>query len=169
VSPKSSGGAWPWLVVAVAVVALSKPAAEAINPSGGAASGSSAHGIPADYYALYQSAPKCKGLDWASLAAIGYVETNHGQSKLPGVHSGANFAGAKGPMQFLQPTWDGVRKRHPDVGPSIYDPRNAIPAAAHKLCDDGASTGQLQKAIFSYNHSSEYVNDVLGKAKEYRS
>lgn len=34
-------------------------------------------------------------LDWAVLAAIGKVETNHGRLNAPGVHSGANSAGAQ--------------------------------------------------------------------------
>jgi hypothetical protein len=32
------------------------------------------------------------------LAAIGKVKTNHGRLQAPGVTSGANFAGAAGPM-----------------------------------------------------------------------
>jgi hypothetical protein len=34
------------------------------------------------------------------LAAIGTVESDNGQSTLPGVQSGANPVGAEGPMQF---------------------------------------------------------------------
>ena len=37
------------------------------------------------------------------LAAIGTVESGNGTSELPGVHSGANSAGAEGPMQ-LEPS-----------------------------------------------------------------
>jgi hypothetical protein len=52
--------------------------------------------IPADYLALYQQAATvCPGLDWTILAAIGKIETNHGRSQLPGVHNGANNAGAR--------------------------------------------------------------------------
>lgn len=172
-SSKSSGGAWLVIVIAVAAIAATKPdALGALQQQGSASTEGSAgdqHDIPSDYYALYQSAPKCGGLDWATLAAVGKIETNHGQSKLPGVHSGANYAGAMGPMQFLRPTWDGVRRRHPEIGPNIYDPRNAIPAAARKLCDDGASRGDMRGAIFAYNHSTEYVNDVLAQARKYRT
>ena len=39
------------------------------------------------------------------LAGIGKVESDHGQSDAPGVHSGANFAGAEGPMQFEPATF----------------------------------------------------------------
>lgn len=164
-SSKSSGGAWLVIVIVVAAVAAYKPAAQAVDPP----AGGSRHDIPGDYYALYQSVPKCNGLDWSTLAAVGFIETNHGQSQLPGVLSGQNSAGAKGPMQFLQPTWDGVRRRHPEIGPNVYDPRNAIPAAARKLCDDGASRGDVRSAIYAYNHSTTYVNDVLTQARKYSS
>ena len=57
--------------------------------------------IPARYLQLYLAAGHRYGLDWAILAAIGSIETNHGRLRAPGVRSGANFAGAMGPMQFL--------------------------------------------------------------------
>src|SRR5438552_2441420 len=92
--------------------------------------------IPGAYLAQYRAAAgTCTGLDWALLAGIGKVETDHGRLKAAGVASGANFAGAAGPMQFLPATFAGVRARHRDVGRDIYDPADAIPAAAHYLCD----------------------------------
>jgi hypothetical protein len=42
----------------------------------------------------------CPGSEWTVLAAIETVESENGTSSLPGVHSGANGAGAEGPMQF---------------------------------------------------------------------
>jgi hypothetical protein len=55
---------------------------------------------------LYQQAAStCPGLPWTILAAIGTVESDNGQSNLPGVHSGANSEGAEGPMQFEPPTF----------------------------------------------------------------
>jgi hypothetical protein len=55
---------------------------------------------------LYQqAAATCPGLPWTILAAIGTVESDNGQSDLPGVHSGANAAGAEGPMQFEPATF----------------------------------------------------------------
>jgi soluble lytic murein transglycosylase-like protein len=134
----------------------------------GSAGGGSSGGIPDNYRALYKKAGStCTGIDWATLAAVGKIESGHGQSKKRGVRSGSNSAGAQGPMQFLPDTWRGVRQRHPDIGSNVYDPANAIPAAAHKLCDDGASKS-VRNALFSYNHSQAYVNQVLAQAKEYR-
>jgi hypothetical protein len=130
---------------------------------------SSVAGIPARYLADYRAAgTMCPRLDWAILAGIGVVETNHGQSHLPGVVSGANFAGAAGPMQFLTSTFASVRARHPDVGPDIYSPDAAIPAAAHLLCDNGYAANPYA-AIFSYNHADWYVREVQGRAAAYRT
>jgi hypothetical protein len=62
--------------------------------------------IPAPILTLYQeAAATCPGLPWTVLAAIGTVESDNGQSPLPGVHGGANAAGAEGPMQFLPTTF----------------------------------------------------------------
>ena len=62
--------------------------------------------IPPAMLALYQqAAATCPGLPWAILAAIGTVESDNGQSTLPGVHSGANAAGAEGMMQFEPATF----------------------------------------------------------------
>ena len=129
--------------------------------------------IPLDYLVLYQQAANdCPGLDWAVLAAIGKVETNHGRSTLPGVHTGQNAAGAGGPMQMLQPTFDTVLVRHrlPVGGaspPSRYNPHDAIHAAAYNLCDHGAAHN-LPAAVFAYNHSDTYVGNVLTQAATYR-
>jgi hypothetical protein len=125
--------------------------------------------IPADYVALYRAAGStCPHLDWALLAAIGKIETNHGRSRLPGVHSGENSAGARGPMQFLTDTYAGVRRRHPEVGPNVYDPNHAIPAAAHLLCDNGVRDGRIRNAVWNYNHANWYVDQVLAQAAAYR-
>ncbi|MBV9141429.1 MAG: bifunctional lytic transglycosylase/C40 family peptidase [Pseudonocardiales bacterium] len=129
--------------------------------------------IPADYLTLYhQAATVCPGLNWTILAAIGKIETNHGRSRLPGVHSGENAAGAGGPMQFLLPTFNNVTAHHPlppdgTTPPSRYNPRDAIYTAAYYLCDNGARHGDLQTAIYAYNHAQWYVDDVLVQAKRY--
>lgn len=132
--------------------------------------------IPPGYLALYQkAATTCPGLDWSILAAIGKVESDHGRSTLPGVHHGHNSAGAKGPMQFLQPTFDQVTAHHriPDprrTGPSPYNPYDAVYAAADYLCDSGAGGGKnIPTAIKTYNHSDTYVAQVLAQAQTYTS
>src|SRR5438132_7361053 len=88
-------------VFAGAVAGTAVPGGELSRnqPSGGAASGRAIASIPPTYLELYQrAAVTCPGLPWTVLAAIGTVESDNGQSTAAGVHSGANFAGAEGPM-----------------------------------------------------------------------
>lgn len=152
------------LVVATAVLTACDPT----TGTGEQPNAKTAHSIPENYLALYQAnGGTCAGLDWAILAAIGKLESDHGRSTLPGVRSGANGSGAQGPLQFMPATYKSVRGRHPEIGRNVHDPRNAVPAAAHLLCDNGATTN-LRKAIWRYNHSDKYVNQVLAQAKEYR-
>jgi hypothetical protein len=94
---------------------------------------------------------QCPGLSWAILAGVGKVESNHGRANLPGVRSGLNSAGCcAGPMQFN--LTDGPPSTWVTYGRgSPYDPADAIPAAARKLCADGAARpGGLVPAIVGY-------------------
>jgi cell wall-associated NlpC family hydrolase len=128
--------------------------------------------IPPAMLSLYrQAAPTCPGLSWAVLAAIGTVESGNGTSDLPGVHSGANEAGAEGPMQFEPATFAAYDTPGPPGGavpPNPYDPTDAVYAAARDLCANGAgNSATLDQAIFAYNHSSAYVSQVLSLAQSY--
>jgi cell wall-associated NlpC family hydrolase len=130
--------------------------------------------IPSNYLLLYmQASATCAGLDWTILAGIGEVESDHGRSTLPGVSSGANAAGAEGPMQFEPATFAHYDAPVPPGGASpasIYDPADAIYAAARMLCTDGARNGtDLYAAIYAYNHSASYVASVLAAAQTYAS
>jgi hypothetical protein len=132
--------------------------------------------IPAGYLRLYrQAAGRCPGLTWGVLAAVGKVESDHGRSPLPGVRSGWNAAGAAGPMQFgigvgrAGNAW--ARYGHDfdhDGHPSVYDPGDAIPAAALYLCAHGAPR-RLDRALHTYNHSWPYVARVKAIAARYRA
>jgi cell wall-associated NlpC family hydrolase len=130
--------------------------------------------IPPSYLALYMSAARiCHGLGWPVLAGIGKVESDHGQSAAPGVHSGANFADAEGPMQF-EPGTFAMYAVNADPGHPLspYDPADAIYSAARLLCASGASGGSaagIRTAIFAYNHASWYVSEVLSWAARYAS
>jgi hypothetical protein len=156
--------------------AAAKPA-RSVRPSRQAPPNPAARAdIPTSYLALYrQAAGRCPGLSWSVLAAVGKVESDHGRSRLPGVRSGWNRAGAAGPMQFGIGTgragnaWarygadfdrDG---RH-----SVYDPGDAIPAAARYLCAAGAPR-RLDRALYAYNHSWAYVAKVKAIAARYRT
>jgi cell wall-associated NlpC family hydrolase len=143
--------------------------------AGGSAPGVSAAAtakIPPAMLALYgQAAVTCPGLPWTIVAAIGTVESDNGQSTLPGVHSGANSAGAEGPMQFEPGTFAEYDEPVPPGGaspPSPYDPTDAVYAAARLLCANGGAGGaDLSGAVYDYNHSSSYVAQVLALAQTY--
>jgi cell wall-associated NlpC family hydrolase len=159
----------PVVVIGAAVGALSG------GPGlGGAAlpSATAAATIPPGYLASYQrAAATCPGLPWTVLAAIGQVESDHGRSAAPGVHAGANPAGARGPMQFLPATFAQYASPVPPGGadpPSPYDPVDAVHAAARLLCANGAHGGaDLPGAVFAYNHARWYVRQVLTLAAGY--
>jgi len=142
--------------------------ANVANLTAGGATGA----IPTDYLALYQrAAATCPGLPWMVLAAIGTVESGNGTSNLPGVHSGANSAGAEGPLQMLGATFAEYDLPVPPGGanpPSPYDPVDAVYAAARDLCANGGQGGaDLPAAVFAYNHDPSYVAQVLDLAAEY--
>jgi len=121
--------------------------------------------VPTAWLNLYQeAAATCPGLSWSVVAAIGTVETGSGQSTAPGVWSGANSAGAEGPMQFEPATFAAYARVGPGGvrPPSPYDPVDAVYSAAALLCADGAgSAGRLWSAVDDYNHSGSYVDTVL--------
>lgn len=137
-----------------------------------AATSAATSAIPPAMMTIYQhAAASCPGLPWTVLAAIGTVESDNGQSDLPGVHSGANAAGAEGPMQFEPATFAEYAQPLPPGGadpPSPYDATDAVFAAARLLCANGAAGGaDIAGAIFAYNHSASYVQQVLTLAQSY--
>lgn len=128
------------------------------------------------------AAPADCGLGWTTLAGIGWIESHHGtingRTLLPSGQPSEPVLGiplgqldrAYGPMQFIPSTWkkwgmdgngDGVEDPH-----NIYD---AALSAAHYLCHSGQlNTGDAWgKAVYSYNHSWEYVADVNEAANRY--
>ena len=127
--------------------------------------------IPPDYLALYQEAGERYGLPWELLAAVGKVECDHGRLPHPActVEGAENEAGAGGPMQFLASTW--VRygaDADGDGRASRWSPADAIFAAASYLRASGAP-GDVRAALFAYNHSTAYVEQVLVWVGRYRA
>lgn len=115
--------------------------------------------VPPLYLQLYVSAAQQNKLDWAILAAIGFIETGHGS----GGKCATSSAGARGPMQFMPATWKTYGK-----GGDICDPADAIPATARYLVASGAPK-DYHAAIWAYNHSEVYYRQVMDKAQEYRA
>jgi membrane-bound lytic murein transglycosylase B len=136
--------------------------------------------------------PSCH-LGWSTLAGVGTVESGNGTvggrqllpnglSTSPITGPALNGAGgnaaigdgnggwssALGPMQFIQSTWDrwgadGNGDGYADIN-NIFD---AALAAGRYLCADGRDLATAQgwtAAIFSYNHSAAYVQQVYAAA-----
>jgi peptidoglycan DL-endopeptidase CwlO len=149
-----------------------------------AASTTAKNSIPSDYLSWFQHVGQQYGVPWPILAGIGKVESDDGQSNLPGVHSGWNSAGAAGPMQIgvtgaSGNTWGGAPV-HPasehvngvatdengDGIASVYEVPDAIAGAAKYLLENGVQDN-VDGAIFAYNHLQSYVEDVLFYANLY--
>ena len=125
--------------------------------------------IPRAYLLEYQRAGAQYNLDWTILAAIGKVESRHGRDTAGGCVFGppTAYGSAYGPMQFLSSTW--AFSAVDGNGDGLYDScdyRDAIPAAANYLKMHGAP-GDYYTAIWNYNHSYAYVEDVLAQARGY--
>ncbi|MQA92787.1 MAG: transglycosylase SLT domain-containing protein, partial [Gemmatimonas sp.] len=118
--------------------------------------------IPPDFGRLYVEAAGAFEIEWELVAAVGKIECDHGR----GDCYRPNSAGAMGPMQFMPATWPVYRDASQRPPYDVYDARDAIFAAAAKLAADGIKRDP-RAALFSYNHSSEYVDDVIGWAIRY--
>jgi hypothetical protein len=108
---------------------------------------------PAELEGYYREAQSRFGVPWQYLAGVHLVETRMGRIR------GISEAGAKGPMQFMQPTWDAYGEG------DINDPHDAILAAARYLQRNGAP-GDMPKALWNYNHSDRYVRAVTLYAQQ---
>lgn len=126
--------------------------------------------IPTRYLQLYEAASARYGVPWELLAAIGKVECDHGRDPDPSCwrKGSVNYAGAGGPMQFLAATWATYWvDANGDGRADRWDPADAIYGAARYLRANGAPA-DLQRAIYSYNHSATYVQQVLDLMQRYR-
>ena len=163
--------AFPLLIIVLVTASPAPPAATAA-PAGlaGAPTALAEADIPPAWLMWYMDAAQtCPGLPWSVLAGIGEVESGHGRSPLPGVHSGQNSAGAEGPMQF-EPATFSEYATGPDRPLSPYDPADAIYTAAATLCAQGARGGSpsgIEQAVFAYNHAQWYVTEVMSWAARY--
>ena len=165
------------LVAAAAVLALLvfiglfiTAASSAVGQSGAtcAAAPTAPNGVPANYVPWLTQAVQRYGLGprgFSIVAAVHSVESDFGRSDLPGVKSGANYAGAQGPGQFLAATWAayGVDAD----GDGVKDPYaipDSILATANYLRASGAPQN-WHDALFAYNHAKWYVQEVLEAAE----
>ena len=115
--------------------------------------------IPLFLLPIYKAAAVQYGVPWQILAAVNEIETNYGTDQ------SVSSAGAVGWMQFMPATWLQYGVDALDAGyADPYNPVDAIFAAARYLRAAGAQTN-LRGAILAYNHSEEYADSVLLRAK----
>ena len=125
---------------------------------------SPAQAIPTRIKNLYVAAGRRYQVPWQLLAGIGMAETRHGRNN----HTSS--AGAQGLMQFMPATFaafgvDGNRDERRD----IHNDADSIFSAAHYLTSSGVTKGSagVVRALWAYNHSISYRNDVLYYAWSY--
>ena len=188
------------VVLTSAVIGVAAIAGGGSAPSGATAgAGVSVGDIPHSLVGVYAAAAgSCPGLPWTVLAAIGSIESGHGQgradpstgdvlppilgpaldgrpgfARIPDPTSADGWAHAQGPMQFLPSTWRQWGRLAPGrpagVGASPHNAWDAIWTAAAYLCGSAGRVSDLRAAVRTYNRSDTYVNQVLAKAAEYES
>lgn len=147
--------------------------------------------IPAEFIEIYKRAGERYGIPWTLLAAIHRVETTFSTNLT------VSYAGAIGHTQFMPCSWVGwghstcgglgrgnigeetltspeAIKKYGGYGVDANDDGRADPmdiedaifATANYLSASGAKT-DLRKAIYNYNHSQLYVNQVMGFYESY--
>ena len=111
----------------------------------------------ADLRRFYGEGQRRFGVHWTVLASVNFVESSFGRVRR------ASEAGASGPMQFIPSTWMAY-----GMGGDIDDPRDAILGAANYLSRSGARE-DLDRALFAYNHSRDYVRAIRAFASRMRA
>lgn len=143
--------------------------------------------VPTEYIELYKKAEDNYGVPWTLLAAHHRIETRF--STMDPLLSPAGAEGHLQfmPCTFVgwsHPSCGGLGKgdipEKDKISPAIieqyggygvdanndgkadpYDIEDAIFSAANYLAASGAADGEIEKAVFNYNHSEKYVEDVL--------
>ena len=149
--------------------------------------------IPVEYIPIYMEAGEKYNVPWTLLAAHHRIETRFSTMRKLVSPVGAEGHLQFMPCTFVgwkHPSCSGLgegdisekEKTDPDViakyggygvdanGDGVADPfdiEDAIYSAANFLSIAGASKGNIEKAVYQYNHSEEYVEDVLHYYKLY--
>lgn len=150
--------------------------------------------IGPELFPIFEQAQERFGVSWAVLAAIAKIESGFGQGEFYLKRDGISEAGAVGFMQFMPTTWSGNKnpaannsadKPRWDENPATiaqyggygtdgdgdgradpYNPWDAIFSAAKYLKANNIEKDP-EGALFHYNHSRQYVNQVMAQALEY--
>jgi membrane-bound lytic murein transglycosylase B len=100
---------------------------------------------------LYRAAASKFGIDWKLIEAVHQVETGKSTGGCT-----KSSAGATGPMQFLPSTF----RHYANEGNDICALKDSVYAGASLLANGGADVGDIDSALYNYNHSMSYVNLV---------
>ncbi len=100
---------------------------------------------------LYREAGSKFSVDWRLIEAVHQVESGKSTDTCK-----KSYAGATGPMQFMPGTF----RAYQNEGNNICGLRDSVFAAAHLLARGGADRGDIDSALFNYNHSWSYVEKV---------
>ncbi|MET3656973.1 lytic transglycosylase domain-containing protein [Sporosarcina psychrophila] len=143
--------------------------------------------IPEEYIPIYKEAAEVYGIPWTLLAAHHRIETRFSTMDpllspvgaeghmqfMPCTFVGWTYPGCsglgKGEIPEKDKTNPAIIKEYGGYGvdgngdgiADPYDIEDAIFSAANYLSKSGAADGDLEKAIFNYNRSEKYVQDVL--------
>lgn len=143
--------------------------------------------IPEDYIPIYIEAAEAYGIPWTLLAAHHRIETRFSTMDpllspvgaeghmqfMPCTFVGWSYPGCgelgKGNIPEEDKVNPEVIQEHGGYGVDAngdgiadpYDIEDAIHSAANYLARSGAADGEYEKAIFDYNRSEKYVQDVL--------
>ncbi len=149
--------------------------------------------VPSEYLPIYKAAEKEYGVPWNLLAAHHRVETKFSTMNSLVSPVGAEghmqfmpctFVGwshpscsdlGKGDIPEKQKTDPAIIEKYGGYGvdangDGVADPfqiEDAVFSAANYLARNGAAEGEIEQAVFAYNHSDEYVEDVLYYAEKY--
>ncbi|MET4563167.1 lytic transglycosylase domain-containing protein [Lysinibacillus parviboronicapiens] len=151
--------------------------------------------IPEQYIPIYIAAEEKYGVPWTLLAAHHRIETRFSSMKSLVSPAGAEGHMQFMPCTFVgwkHPTCSGLGKgeiakselmnpaaiqkyggygvdANGDGVADPYDIEDAVYSAANYLSKYGAAKGDVKRAVFNYNHSDEYVENVLHYYKLYNN
>lgn len=151
--------------------------------------------IPDEYIPIYKAAAEKYDIPWTLLAAHHRVETRFSTMDpllsptgaeghmqfMPCTFVGWSYPGCtdlgKGNIPEKDKTDPAVIAKYGGYGvdgngdgkADPYNLEDAIFSAANYLSQSGAADGHIEKAIFHYNHSDKYVEDVLWFFEEYEA
>jgi hypothetical protein len=117
--------------------------------------------IPPDQLEVMQQVSFQTGIPWQIFAALAKVESDFGRNMA------TSSAGAIGYGQFMPATWAAYgTDGNGDGIADPYDFHDVIPAMGRYLLASGAPA-DMPHALYAYNHSWAYVDQVLAYAAAY--